>query len=138
MRTTDEEPDPVDSDVDLHVPRQRRELRDAPWAVPAAIALGGALGALARYGLSAAVPHAPGAFAWSTALVNVSGCFLIGVLMVLVTGVWPELRLLRPFLGTGVLGGYTTFSTHVIDVQRMLAADAPATALLYLDRKSVV
>ncbi|MFC4565095.1 fluoride efflux transporter FluC [Nocardiopsis mangrovi] len=100
--------------------------------VLAAIAAGGALGACARYGAAAALPAPPGAFAWSTLLVNVSGCLLIGVLMVLVVGVWPDARLLRPFWGVGVLGGYTSFSTYVGDAEAMLAAGAPGPALAYL------
>ena len=52
--------------------------------------------------------------------------------MVLVTEVWPTRRLLRPFLGTGVLGGYTTFSTHIVDIQQLLTAGVARTALAYL------
>jgi fluoride exporter len=79
-----------------------------------------------------AFPSAPAGFAWTTFWVNVSGCLLIGVLMVLATDVWPASRLLRPFFGTGVLGGYTTFSTYVLDAQRLVAAGAARTALAYL------
>ena len=61
-----------------------------------------------------------------------TGCLLIGALMVLVTDVWPTQRLLRPLLGTGVLGGYTTFSTYIVDAQHLLAAGAARTALAYL------
>ncbi|MGZ4603740.1 MAG: fluoride efflux transporter FluC, partial [Kineosporiaceae bacterium] len=76
--------------------------------VLAVIAVGGALGSLGRWGVAEALPHAPGVFAWSTFVTNVSGCFLIGLLMVFVIDVWPPSRHLRPFLGVGVLGGYTT------------------------------
>lgn len=79
------------------------------WPVLAVISAGGVTGALARYGLAEAFPHAVDRFAWATFGINVSGCLLIGVLMVLVTEVWSTRWLLRPFLGTGVLGGYTTF-----------------------------
>lgn len=85
-------------------------------AVVAAVSAGGVLGALARYGLSVAWPHRSDEFAWSTLVTNVSGCLLMGVLMVVVAEVYPHRRLLRPFLGVGVLGGYTTFSTYVVDV----------------------
>ncbi|MGH3872440.1 MAG: FluC/FEX family fluoride channel [Pseudonocardiaceae bacterium] len=102
-----------------------------PWSVLAAISTGGVGGALARSGLDAAFPHRPDAVAWATLGVNVSGCLLIGVLMVLVTDVWPH-RLLRPLLGTGLLGGYTTFSTYIVDIQHLLAAGAARTALAYL------
>jgi fluoride exporter len=125
-------PEPVDSDVDLHVPAQRRELQRAPRAVLTAVSAGGALGALARYGATLAWPHRPGTFPWATFAVNVTGCLLIGVLMVLVTEVWVAHELVRPFLGTGVLGGYTTFSTYAVDVQRLVAAGSAGTALLYL------
>jgi fluoride exporter len=64
----------------------------------------------------------------STWAVNVSGCFLIGVLMVLVERRLAGRRLVRPFLAVGVLGGYTTFSTSVVDAQQA----RPAVALLYL------
>ncbi|GAA0434796.1 putative fluoride ion transporter CrcB [Acrocarpospora corrugata] len=123
--------EPIDSDVDLHDPSVRAELRPTPFPVLAAISAGGAIGALGRYGLSVALPHAPGGFPWSTFLVNVSGCLLIGVLMVLVTEVW-TVRLLRPFLGVGVLGGYTTFSTYVLDIQQAMDSGSAGIALAYL------
>jgi CrcB protein len=110
----------------------RRTRPRPPWAVLGVVAAGGVLGALARYGIGLAVPHPPSGFPWATFAINVSGCLLIGVLMVLVTDVWPGHRLLRPFLGTGLLGGYTTFSTYVVDVQHLLAAGAARTALAYL------
>jgi len=123
---------PVDPDVDLRVRAQRFELRRAPWAVLGVISAGGALGGLARYGLAVAWPHHGRQFPWSTFVANVSGCLLIGVLMVLITEVWSAHRLLRPFLGVGVLGGYTTFSTYTVDVQQLVAAGAARTALAYL------
>jgi CrcB protein len=123
---------PADSDVDLRVPLQRAELPRAPWAVLGAISAGGALGASARYGLGVAVPAGPTGFPWATFGINVSGCLLIGVLMVCVTQLWPARRLVRPFLGVGVLGGFTTFSTYVVEIQHLLSAGAVVTALAYL------
>jgi CrcB protein len=122
----------VDPDVDLHVPAQRAELRPSPWPVLGAVSAGGVCGALARYGLGRAWPHPDGGFPYSTFVINVSGCLLIGVLMVIVTEVATGRRLLRPFAGVGVLGGYTTFSTYVVDIHRTAAAGAPWTALAYL------
>lgn len=123
---------PTDPDVDLHVARQRAELRRAPWAVLSVISAGGVLGALARHGLATAWPRQPDQFPWATLITNVSGCLLIGVLMVLITEVWAAHRLLRPFLGVGVLGGYTTFSAYTVDVQQLVAAGQARTGLLYL------
>ena len=74
----------------------------------AAVSAGGVLGALARLAVSTALSGSP----WSTWLVNVTGCFLIGVLYTLV-----ERRMPRLFLGTGLLGGYTTFSTATVQVE---------------------
>jgi CrcB protein len=62
----------------------------------------------------------------------VVGCLLIGILMVLVNEVWPERRLVRPFLGVGVLGGFTTFSTYIVDIQRLTDRHASGVAMLYL------
>jgi fluoride exporter len=109
----------------------RRGLPRVPWLVLAVIAVGGAIGSLARYGLLYAFPHSPGGFGWAAFAVNVSGCLIIGVLMVLITEARPAHRLARPFLATGILGGYTSFSTYVVDIQRALLAGAPGTALLY-------
>ncbi|HEU4348482.1 MAG TPA: fluoride efflux transporter CrcB [Actinoplanes sp.] len=123
---------PADPDVVLRLPRQRWELRRAPWAVLSVVSAGGVVGACARHALDLAWPHPPGRFPWATFVINVSGCLLIGVLMVLISEVWSAHRLLRPLLGVGVLGGYTTFSTYTVDVQRLVAAGAAGTALLYL------
>ncbi|GDY31623.1 fluoride efflux transporter CrcB [Gandjariella thermophila] len=122
----------VDPDVDLHIPDQRRELVRTHGAVLLVIALGGGAGALARYGMSQVLPTVPGRFPWGTFTVNVLGCFLIGVLMVLISDVWSTHRLLRPFLGVGVLGGFTTFSTYAVEVRELLRPESVATALGYL------
>jgi len=92
------------------------------------IALGGIAGSLARYGLAEAIPHSPGSFPWATFLTNVLGCFAIGVLLArLGPGSHP---LLRPFIGTGILGGFTTFSTFAVDTERLLP-DHAVVALAY-------
>ncbi|MET8233189.1 CrcB family protein [Micromonospora sp. NPDC005298] len=126
-------PDPrTDPDVDLRVPADRRELTVRPATVLATIAAGGVLGALARAGLQHLAPHAPTGFPWATFGVNLSGCLLIGVLMAALAHVGGGHPLVRPFLGVGVLGGFTTFSTYAVDVQQALVAGAPGTALAYL------
>lgn len=102
------------------------------WPVLAVVSAGGVAGALVRYALGVAFPHRPGGFPWTTFGINVSGCLLIGVLMVLVIDAWPNHRLLRPMLGTGLLGGYTTFSSYAVEIQHLVAAGAVGTALAYL------
>jgi CrcB protein len=124
--------EPMNSDVDLEMPAQRWQTRPSPWPVLAAISAGGVVGALSRYGIGSAWPHPAGGFPWATFVINVTGCLLIGVLMVLVTEVVTSRPLLRPFLGVGVLGGYTTFSTYIVDIQRAAGAGAALVALAYL------
>jgi CrcB protein len=123
---------PVDPDVDVRVRAQRRELARTHGGVLVVIALGGGLGAVARYGVGRLLPTGPGQFPWATFAINVLGCFLIGVLMVLISEVWAAHRLLRPFLGVGVLGGFTTFSTYAVEVRELLRPGSVATAFGYL------
>jgi CrcB protein len=122
----------VEPDVDLHVPVPRRTLTGARLRVLGVISVGGALGALGRYGVQTLLPTAPGGFPWGTFLVNVSGCVLIGVLMVLVTDVFSGRPLLRPFVGVGVLGGYTTFSTYANEIRGLLRPGTLPVAFAYL------
>ncbi|MGW4350575.1 fluoride efflux transporter FluC [Nocardia sp. NPDC004582] len=95
------------------------------------IALGGAVGAVARYGMSVWLPQR-GPMPWHTLAVNVIGCALIGVLMVCITEIWAAHRLLRPFLGVGVLGGFTTMSTFAAEVRTLLESGRIGYGLGYL------
>jgi CrcB protein len=127
---------PVDSDVPEQSPAAARRrahhvLRDR-WDILLVIAAGGALGSLARWGLTTAVPYAHGTFAWATAIENVTGAFVLGALMVFILDVWPTTRYVRPFLGVGVLGGYTTFSTYMLDTRMMLVGGEVPAAFAYL------
>jgi CrcB protein len=111
--------------------RSRRVIANR-WDILAVIAAGGALGSLARWELSQLLPHSADAFPWATFDTNVSGCLLLGALMVFVLDVWPPSRYVRPFLGVGVLGGFTTFSTYMLDARGLLVAGRTATAGAYL------
>jgi CrcB protein len=76
------------------------------------VMLGAALGGLARYVIGGAVMQRfPGRFPLGTLVVNVTGCFLIGILLPLLTERGEPRPNLRLFLVVGVLGGYTTFSS---------------------------
>lgn len=106
--------------------RLRRQL-----PVLAVIAAGGVLGALARHGVASLQTDAGTGWPWAILVVNVTGCLLIGVLMAVLLDLTAPHRLLRPFLGIGVLGGYTTFSAYAVDTQRLLADGRAAAALTY-------
>jgi CrcB protein len=92
-----------------------------------AVAVGGALGSAARYGLAQAWPTPPHGFPWSTFLTNVTGCLAIGLLL----GV-RRTRSVRAFAATGVLGGFTTFSTFAVEGAGLWRADRPWLAVSYV------
>ncbi|MCW8122620.1 MULTISPECIES: fluoride efflux transporter CrcB [Streptomyces] len=100
--------------------------------VVAVVALGGGTGAAARYAASLWWPTPAGGFPWTTFGVNAVGCAVIGVFMVVITEVRPAHRLVRPFFGTGVLGGFTTFSTYAVDSRSLFADGRLPTGLAYL------
>ncbi len=85
-----------------------------------AIALGGAIGGVARYSVSLALPTRPGHFPWDTFLINVSGSFVLGLLVILLAERFPPSRYARPFIGTGIIGAYTTFSTFGVETDLLI------------------
>lgn len=97
-----------------------------------AVAVGGAIGSLGRWAVTFLWAHRPGEVAWSTVLVNVAGALLLGLLTAVLTRRAPDHRYLRPLLGVGVLGGFTTFSTAMGDVHAQLAAGHLLPAVAYL------
>jgi CrcB protein len=121
-----------DRGIGIAVRLRRWKLAGHPLDVLGTIAAGGVVGSEARYGLGLALPHAVGSWPWATFLENLSGCLLIGVLMVVITELVTPHRLVRPFLGVGVLGGYTTFSTYAVDGLSLAAAGRAGVAVAYL------
>lgn len=98
-----------------------------PWLY---VALGGAAGALLRYGAGQALgPPRPGAFPWHTFAVNVAGSLILGLVLALVPADDP--RHLRPLLAVGFCGGLTTFSTFGYETVSLLQARAYGTAVAY-------
>lgn len=99
----------------------------------ALVAAGGAIGAVLRYGAVGWAARAlGGAFPWGTLLVNVTGSLAMGVAAVLVAERLPESwARLAPFVMTGVLGGFTTFSAFSLDVLALAERDRAGLALAY-------
>jgi CrcB protein len=88
----------------------------------AAVFVGGSVGALARAALNEAFPFSPTQWPWPTFVVNIVGAFLLGYFATRLQERLPLSSYRRPFLGTGVCGGLTTFSTMQVEIVRMLAA----------------
>jgi CrcB protein len=86
----------------------------------AAIFLGGAIGALARYALAQALPHDAGSWPWATFMVNVAGALALGYLTTRLQERLPPTAYRRPLLGTGLCGALTTFSTMQVELLQML------------------
>ena len=101
-------------------------------AAPAVVALGGVIGSLGRYAVGLLLPHGAGEFPWATVVVNVSGAFAMGLLVAFLVDRPGVHRLARPFLGVGVLGGWTTFSALAMDVVQLGAADHVTLTLAYV------
>jgi len=103
-----------------------------PLAAVPAVALGGAVGGSARYGVDLLLPSGAREFPAATFAVNVTGAFVLALLLVLVLEVWPPTRYVRPVLAVGLLGSFTTFSTWMVEFDRLLADGAALLAVSYL------
>jgi CrcB protein len=97
----------------------------------AAIFAGGALGAIARVEVAEALPVHPGTFPWATFIVNIVGAALLGWFTTRLQERLPLSVYRRPFLGTGVCGGLTTFSTMQVELLRLLDGGDVGLALGY-------
>lgn len=98
----------------------------------AAVAAGGALGASARYLVAELVGVGAAGFPWATFWTNVTGSLLLGFLLVVLIHRFPPSSYLRPFVATGFLGAFTTFSTFVVEADLLVDRGRPATATAYV------
>jgi CrcB protein len=97
----------------------------------AAIFGGGAIGAIARAEVAAAVTYKAGDWPWATLIVNITGAFLLGYFATRLQERLPVSAYRRPLLGTGLCGGLTTFSTMQVELLAMLDADRIGLAVTY-------
>jgi CrcB protein len=92
---------------------------------------GGFAGAATRAEIGELLPHDPGAWPWATLLVNVAGAFLLGYFVTRLQERLPLSAYRRPFVGTGICGGLTTFSTMQVELLQMLDAGRIGLAVSY-------
>lgn len=131
---------PIDPDLP-HADRTAPRVGPAPargaWPgrvqpdVLAVIALGGMIGASARYGVIQLLPTGSEQFPWATFLENLAGSFLLGLLLVVLLERFPPSRYVRPFLATGILGAFTTMSTYQLEIALLFKDGHPLTAIVY-------
>lgn len=100
--------------------------------VLAVIALGGALGALARYGITRWIHVAKDTFPWATFWTNISGAFVLGLFLTVVIERFPARRYPRPFFAIGFLGAFTTFSTMAVETVTLVKDGHALLGIAYL------
>jgi len=98
------------------------------------VAAGATAGTLLRASIELAFPHSPGEWPWATFAINVVGSLALGALIEALALRGPDTgrrRMLRLGAGTGVIGGFTTYSTFVVEIDRLATAGAVWVALVY-------
>jgi CrcB protein len=120
---------PIDPDLDEGMGRPRWPRLRAD--IIAVVFAGGCLGGWARYAVTSAWPAAAGRFPWATFAVNTSGAFLLAIVVVAATDLAAP-RYLRPVLGVGFCGAFTTFSSIVVTADQLFAHAHPRTAAVYV------
>ena len=101
-----------------------------------AVAVGGSLGATGRYALGEAFPVQAGRIPWTTLAINVSGAFVLGMLLIVlverrVLERWALTQYVRSFGAIGVLGAFTTFSTFAVESDLLIKDGHAGTAIAY-------
>ncbi|HEY0869404.1 MAG TPA: CrcB family protein [Acidothermaceae bacterium] len=128
---------PVDPDIadpvePTPIGPSTRQIPYLPPAVLVAIFVGGVLGGLTRYGIGRAWPPRSGGFPWDVFAINIFGAFALAMLLGLVKELWPRTRYVRPAVGTGFLGAFTTFSSLAVASDQLLAHGHPVLAIGYI------
>lgn len=109
---------------------------DAWWVQIASVAVGGGFGAVSRLLVGRLL--AGGSFPWATVVVNLVGCFALGLLLGVTNDGVPSHRAVRVALGTGFLGAFTTFSTFSVEAVALAEKERWLAAGLYVGGQVVV
>jgi fluoride exporter len=126
-----------DGDAVARIEREESEFEPASGmraqsGVLLAIAIGGALGALARYGISRGIHVPKDSFPWATFWTNVGGAFVLGLFLTVAIERFPARRYPRPFFAIGFLGAFTTFSTMAVETVTLIKDGDALLGVVYL------
>lgn len=104
-----------------------------------AVVAGGGIGASARYelGLHLAPPTPPD-FPWVTFAINVIGSFALGAVLTLLATTFLQTQYAKPFVATGILGGFTTWSHFIVEADQLVDAGQAVLATVYVVASIVV
>jgi CrcB protein len=130
----------LDPDLDFPPTTRRRLRRVGPVRadIVGVITAGGVLGVAARYGVANALPTPADGFPWATFWINVAGSFVLGLFVVIVIERLGPTKYLLPFIGTGFLGSFTTFSTFSVEADLLIRDGHVITAAAYVAATLVV
>lgn len=98
------------------------------------VAAGSSVGTLVRATIELALPATPGGWPWATFAINLVGSFVLGLLLELLSRTGQDhgwRRTVRLGAGTGVIGGFTTYSTFIVEIDQLVRAQAAALAVAY-------
>lgn len=126
--------------VDPDNPDSSRPLHLQPQAI-AAVALGGLVGTGIRYGAESAYPSGSGSFPFTTLVINLTGAFILGMLLERLALSGPDAgwrRRIRLCIGTGVLGSYTTYSSFALETVELLRDGRVVAAAVYMTVSVVI
>ena len=116
---------PFDQTRQLPLPR-------LPLGVLMAVFIGGCVGGLARYVLTTSWTTPVRAFPWATLVINISGALALAVLVVLLSDALPPTTYVRPLLGSGFCGAWTTFSSITAGADQLIAHGAAGIGAAYV------
>jgi CrcB protein len=116
----------------LHRRMHRAAVRRHAVAINVVVAVGGALGALARFALVETLPHRAGEWPWATFAANLIGALLLGVVAARLMESRPPSAYRAPLLATGLCGALTTFSAFQVEALALVDDGHAGTALAYV------
>jgi CrcB protein len=123
---------PIDPDVESELGPSRSSLPTIDPRIVLAVFIGGVFGGLARYGIGLAAPARSGEFPWDIFAINLSGAFALALVLVVVLEILPPTRYVRPALGTGFLGAFTTFSSLATASDQLAAHHHQGLGAIYV------